>query len=1080
MFNKLKSRKAPLSLSSVSNAIKSAGSTDLSPTDISQKHLDIATINQLGVPKNSVLAAAFDPVQSLLAVATTGNEIRVFGQQHVEVVFEFNSSKPINYLKFVKGVYLVGISSGSGDITVLSLHSKQILDTHLFPGAITSVCVDPSLDWLVVGLANGSVMFYDVDRLQVTPFRIDNLQKRVLPKQKLSPVLNLEWHPRDIGSILITYSHSACIFSLASGQVTSTFIYEIGKDAKGFEYSNFVASGYKKKMFGGSKSVISEMVEAHFHPNGLHLVTLHTDNSIVFWDSSTSTLLESRSVFETGLHKPGQAPASVPTEISSVRWVCARDPEFTQLVISGGDGVPILHVLDFGFTLKYSMASYDKQGDFYSQPQGGQRIIPLTFYDSDVKSTDPKHPIEPERIRDIIPLASDSLPYFNGCHDPNYLLLVTNHNSIYFIQFSAGAQGSTDLGNLILPVSIGFIHPPVVYSYVQLVRRVDWYSILSSRASGGATAKTKYLLSGGAATSHHNEAKPLGHNDSFRTILVTGHLGGLVRLIDISRSETLENENIVQISLKETLYDDGNPDALRIAFVSTAFETREMLIALANGDVVICKYGKRGAQDRGNASSKDYKDSPKQHTNGNASILDISNRILGSFSLSHTFLPVSLLQTTGDEKVSCLKLSEIGFAAIGYTSGRLIVCDITRGPAIILNTESINEYLVSAKGLCHVTTIEFSIMEYDQDGYSSIILLVGTNTGGNLITFKIIPQPNGAFQAVMVSKTMGLNYRSLSSDDQTNSKLDQILPISAKDGLSTVATLEVFKKLSQGVLIRGYVITTSQRDLRVLKLPKQKLSHKVIEDVCARSGVVLMPGGAVLAVLVKSGFVKLLSLPALTDIADVKMPKEIYNSTKDALASGAAFNSNILSTGTIFARVGDTQLYNLSVYNTKLAPKSSRGASVDLLFNENAVIPPRPAASALLWAKGQTLLVATSDLTFLIAGPNRKPPKNEESTLAHNISPEANPQQGYGGYLSGGSAPAANDRGYKDPVRKGAQTSGYGGYAPGFMRNIQLGIESIEEGFNEYANGASEAMTSTVESLKKSMYSAAFKSKMGL
>lgn len=1071
MFNKLKLRKAPLSLNSVSNAIKNAGSVDLSPTDINPKHLDLVSINQLGVPKNSILAVAFDPVQSLLAVSTTKNEIRVFGQEHVEVVFEFNSSKPIDHLKFVKGVYLVAVSSGCGDITVISLHSKQILSTYSFPGSITSCATDPSLDWLMVGLSNGSIMFYDVDRLSTTPYRIDNLQKKILSKQKLSPAYSLEWHPRDIGTILVAYSHCAVVYSMTSGEIQKAFVYEISKDARAFEYSSLIANDFKKKMFGSSKSVIIEAQEAHFHPNGLHVVTVHKDGTLAFWDVASGTLLEARSVVEVGLNGPGiPIPAPKPetfAPINCTKWVTGKDPEVTQLVVSEG---PNLHVLDFGYTLKYSLASYEKQKLFYANPQGGQRIIPLTFYSGNTNSG--------EYVRQITPLLADFLPYFNGGHCPAYLLLETNFNSIHIISFSVGEQGSTDLGDLLLPTSLGFVHPPVTFSSTQLVKRIEWYSILSNRALSGAQARSAQLLRGGAAVAHTGDVRPLGDNEGFRTVLVTGHEGGLVRLVDISRSEHLENESIVQISLKETLYDRGNLSSLNISHVSVAFESREMLVALATGEVVVCRFGKR-PQNLTNSSTSDYSKCPVRHSNDDAKLLDITGRISGRFARTNTFLPMSLLQVGSEDsrdKVTCLKMSDIGFAAIGYQSGRFVVCDITRGPAVILNSKNIGEFLVSVTGPCYATCAEFSIMEYGQDGYSSVILMVGTNNGGNLILFKVIPQPNGAFQVIMTDRTIGLNYRAIGNNDQTESKLDQIIPVCAKDGLSAIASQDVFRKLSLGIVIPGYIVTSSNRDIRVLSLPKKKLSHKVIEDTCLRSGIIQLPNGILLALITRSGFVKLMSIPSLTDITDVKFPKELYKNLKAVLESKSAFDSCVLSTGSIFVRLSDTESCVLSLYNTKTNSKN-KSATTDMLFNKNAVIPPRPQASALLWAKGQTKYVTTEDLAYLIAGPNRKPPKTDESTMAFRISPENNPQQGYTGY---NPEPEVNERGYKEPVKKGASYNPYASFgATGFMKNLQQGLESFEEGVNHYANSASEAMTETVEGGKKSMYSAAIKSKFG-
>lgn len=1075
MFSKLKLKKAPLSLSSVSNKIKTSGISSLSPESLNPKSLNISINEQFGIPKNSITAVAYDPTQSLLAIATTSNDVRVYGQKSVEVVFEFNTSSPMTELRFVKGVYLVGILPSGSGITVLSLHSKTILGTFLPSGSITSIDLDPSLDFLIVGLSNGSVLFYDVDRLAVTPFRIDNLQKKVLPKQKMSPVLGIEWHPRDIGTILLTYSHCAVIYSLTSGEITGNFVYQISREAKGFVHSLNIANGGKKKIFGSSKEVIVPLLESHYHPNGLHIVTVHKDNTLAFWDANDGTLLEARSIFEINLHKPGEQ-FETPMDfapIENVRWVCSQDPELTQMIISGGNSQQgnLIHILDFGYTLKYSLTSHEKQGHFYAQPSSGQRIIPITL------SEDADN--QPVYLTKILPIPMESLPYFNGNHNPSYLMMLSNYGSLHMTEYSISGEPPSDMSGLILPLSVSLVQPPVIGASVTTVKRIDWYSILSTKATSAGGASHILLLKGGASVSHKDVPRPTGFDDSTRNILVTGHEGGIVRLKDISKGEYQE-DTLVQISLRDTLYDNGSPKAMDAIAVSLGLQNKEMLVGMGNGDVVICKFGKVNIPpNRGSSSGVDYRNCQVQHSNGNAKIYNISDRVVGMFASSSTFLPMSLLKLDQPDQISCLKMSEVGFAAIGYKSGRMLVCDISRGPAVIYNIDSIKEHLISTEGNCYITTMEFAIMEYGQDGYSSILLFCGTNGGGNLMIFKIIPQSNGGFEVVFMSKTTNLNYRVLGNEESAESKLDKIIPINTSTGESAVASMDMFQKLSLGIVIPGLIITTSNRDIRVLQIPKTKLSHKVIDESCLSCGVIkIRDKGVVLASLTKLGFIKFSSLPSLNDITDVKVPKEIYNKLRNAANSDVSSQSDILPTGEMFIRLSATECMSLSAYISDLKDKKLKEQrATDLLCNENAIIPPRPAAGALQWAKGQTRYISSTDLIGLIAGPNRRQTKNIESQLAYNLSPEANPNASYGfqGYQS--DAPTKD---YKDPVRKATGPGyNYGMGAGGFMRNLQSGVESMEETVNGYANNMSETMNESLASLKQSVFNAAIKNKLG-
>lgn len=1069
MFSKIKQKKAPLSLSSVSNALRNSGSVNLSPDDVSVKNLTAEFVDQFGVPKSSIEAVAFDPVQSLLAISTKNNEVRVFGQNDVEVAFGFSLTSPITILKFVKGVYLVAVSPSSGGVMVISLHTKQILNNFLAPGTISSVEVDPALDWMIIGLSNGSILFYDVDRLHLTPLKLDNLQKKVMPKQKLSPVVSVEWNPRDIGTILVAYSHCAILYSIVTGEIKNVFVYQLTKECSGFEYSNALATDKKKKIFGSTKEIIPEIREAHFHPNGLHILTVHKDNTLVFFDANDGTLLQARTFTSTNLHKNGVAlqPPDEFVPILNVRWLCGADPENTMLIFSGGDPAnhTAINVINFGLTLKYTLTAHEKQSEFYARPPYGQISIPYNFNGD--KSNN-------ELISSITPLPEDFMPYFNGNQNPLYLFLLGNEGSIGVVSFSLFDGGSISeiTRSSLLPLSLVSIHPPVIYSRVETVPRIQWYGVVTHRSTV-TDNRSSLILQGGAPSGNKVHLRPLGANEANRNILISGHAGGVVSLRDISRGE-IDHSGLITLNLNKTLYYSTDPRALLVVHVSCSFESKEVLVGLGNGHVVVCKFGKKPAGSNEDFSTTDYNSCPVQHSNGNASILNI----FGRFQSESSLLPVSLIKLDESDEISCLKMSNIGFAAIGYKSGRFVVCDITRGPAVILNSQSLSEFIVSLKTDCYATTIEFAIMEYGKDGYSSIVLYVGTNEGGNLLMFKIIPESNGGFRVDFADKSLGLNYRALNKEDSLKSKLDSIITVNAKNGSSACASLEMFHKLSQGIVIPGFIITTSNRDIRVLQSPRTKLSHKVIDENCLGCNIIDYQGkGIILAALVLTGYVKLMSIPSLSDIGDIKLSKETFQKLL-ALLNNPISECFILENGDIIMKTSPTEYIDLSI-SMKSHKPTKKDQATDQLFNLNALIPPRPTTSALQWAKGYSKMVKVEELAFFISGPNRKPAKHEESQLAHNISPETNPIQSYAAAPATRSSPYDSKGEYKEPVRKATsvQNSGFGGQ--GFMRNIQSGLDNVEGTVNGYLSNFSEDLNETYSSSKKSFYSSAVKSKFG-
>ena len=70
----------------------------------------------------------------------------------------------------------------------------------------------------------------------------------------MSPVLSIEWHPRDIGTLLIAYQQSG-VYSLVSGEVKSVLVYQLSKDHRGFQLASHIANGEEEDV-GGSKEVI--------------------------------------------------------------------------------------------------------------------------------------------------------------------------------------------------------------------------------------------------------------------------------------------------------------------------------------------------------------------------------------------------------------------------------------------------------------------------------------------------------------------------------------------------------------------------------------------------------------------------------------------------------------------------------------------------------------------------------------------------------------------------------------------------------------------------------------------------------
>lgn len=1052
MFSKLK--KPPLSLNSVSNALKNSKTSDLSPSaDALPKHIAASIVSRIGLPPLSVTASAHDPVQSLLALATEDGFVRVYGQHTTEVVFEFKLAA-ITYLAFVKGVYLVA-ALATGPVSILSLAQKLLISTVLVSGQVSACASDYSLDWLALGTSNGQVVFVDIDRQLVAPYRIDNLQKQVSPKLKLSPVTSIQWHPRDISTVLISYSHCAIVYSLARAEIIVSVSYTLTPAARSFARLLDIVQEGKRSLFSLPKSVVVPIVEAHFHPNGLHLVTLHCDNALVFWDAVDGSLLEARLVTETSIHMPGAALDQLP-ELRPLRptakWICAADPEVTMLVVANADPDPTrLSVLDFGYTLKYSLTSHEKQSKFYQAVEGGIRHVNVNF--PELRRTSQIS----QAIWSILPIAADNCPYFLGGHNPSHLLLITSTGLPILLQYPL----LTSKIHCLVPPSLAMVDPPVSYADYVAVPRTDWFGIVPHQQQSAPAA---LLIRGGAPCGDPHEPRALGDDENSREILVTGHERAKICWLDVSRLARLRDEQVqIAVDLSDTLYAPS-PAHHNVLIVKGAYDTKDLLVAFATGEVVWCHYGKRPGQGPSN-TLVDYEACPVQHKSGPASLLNILDRWRGPSTSA--FLPMLLLNCPEQGAVVAMAICGAGFAAVSYSSGLLVVFDFQRGPGIVY-ADSIMDSLVLLQSPCTVTSLEFSVIEYGVEGFALLVLVCGTSGGGNLAVFKLVPLALGAFKMVLGDKSLGLNHRLLAPDQ---SRISTVISISAVNGTRASASRHAFSLLAQGLKLPGYLVVAGERDLRVLKCPKQKLAHKLLDDECFACDVVSVPGkGVVLACILKLGFVKLLSLPALSDIVNIKLSKEICASMGLAVTGHRA---SLASLGLALLRCNETEFAKLVIGSE---PSSRHQKPLDVLFNENAIYPPRPVAGALLWAKGQATMTLPQDLALLIAGPNRKPAKHDESRLAANLSPENNPQKTYG------MGPASTQElPYKQPVRGSAVAGNSGGFgAPGFMRTVQQGLNQAEETFQTYASTVGDAVAEQTSAQKKSVYSLMFKSKFGL
>jgi hypothetical protein len=344
-------------------------------------HFAIDDLARYGV-RSQVSELAYDPVQSLLAVGTRSSqfgpgEIYIFGKGRVQAVLPVPTrGASIKTLQFC-AEKLVCLDS-KHDVTIYSIELKRMITSHSPPGAAMVLCTDPMLDYALLGMQSGDVIAYDMDRESSAPFRIPNLWQEFDPKARIATVVSLQFHPRDIGTLLVGYKQGAVVYSFKLNKALRFFQYEIPRGAPGGDGDPSATNIVRRP----------PLTQAVWHPTGTFIMTGHEDSSIVFWDTiKDGRMLMARTLTDTHVATPaaavgraidGRATLAVKEPLFRISW-CAnqQDPEDTAILIAGGQSTQAptkgLTLFEMSRTPVYATSSWDALSTYFETPKR-QRI----------------------------------------------------------------------------------------------------------------------------------------------------------------------------------------------------------------------------------------------------------------------------------------------------------------------------------------------------------------------------------------------------------------------------------------------------------------------------------------------------------------------------------------------------------------------------------------------------------------------------------------------------------------------------------------------------------------------------------
>jgi len=345
--------------------------------------------------------------------------------------------------------------------------------------------------------------------------------------------------------------------------------------------------------------------------------------------------------------------------------------------------------------------------------------------------------------------------------------------------------------------------------------------------------------------------------------MLSAHVDGVIRVWDASRAEVEANEAFeIDVAAVIKSFEPSTP--VDVISMSMGAMTGELVVGTYNGDVTVWRYGQRSRNDDLVNQMDEMKLEP--------------NRILKStkhlhFNVSRGFLPLCLVNPQRGAP-TVVKMSEVGFVAIGYDTGYMCVVDL-RGPAVIfledvgnMNTEKDKKSKrgsTSTSGAEIPTVFEFAIMKLEKYDYSIMVLLTGTNKG-RLISHVLVPTQTGGYS---------VNFDNASSF-ASEGPVVSLLPIRAKDGVSVIATPAALAGLTAGYNTEAALVLVQEHGIRILGGVTNKLEKLEIQDRSLVKGKVVAGNeGVAIVVVGNNGRITAWSIPDIKRIAEVFVPKNV-------------------------------------------------------------------------------------------------------------------------------------------------------------------------------------------------------------
>ncbi|KAG0146917.1 hypothetical protein CROQUDRAFT_77161 [Cronartium quercuum f. sp. fusiforme G11] len=458
----------------------------------------VAKSFEFGLP-GKVTSMAYDPIQSLLAIGTSIGSIHLWGKPGVYLNWKNRPSHQIKHLCFKSGSPLICSIDIKDTLYVYNLDLIQDgVPFREFSHSIRSVvmcfAISPAHSHLFLGLKDGTIDCFDLDRGVTSPYRIRNLwleHDELLrrsgvpgaPSRLHIPVCtDLKFHPIDLNLLLIAYEGGIILYDIKQQKVIRSYELVIPPGAIGSttqKNSNIIFEERRP-----SVTCLS------FRSDGEVFISGHLDGSLTFWsiqDGDIPILVrtierdnvldfdwedEKVSPSEPSNSKPIRKEEVIREPIFRIAWSgSSLSNQNSYLTILGGllTGDPIgIHV----FHLPNHLSQHiNRENESMARENLRASIHPIGH---SVYLTN-------ETPEDFLLIPRDN-PYFDGSFDPISIIISTTTNcnlpeSLFSNKFTS-CDNTTNINQSISDRTLtSFKFPPKLNQEIeeyQLPNQFDW------------------------------------------------------------------------------------------------------------------------------------------------------------------------------------------------------------------------------------------------------------------------------------------------------------------------------------------------------------------------------------------------------------------------------------------------------------------------------------------------------------------------------------------------------------------------------------------------------------------------------